>query len=88
MGSSALLRKRRRRARRRPSALTPHPRYSKAYSLGVPKWIDLNPGAPVLPSARCTLFWPAAAKREPESHRLMVPPCAAYMQVMAGRTSE
>ena len=61
----------------------PDIRYSNAYSLGDPKWIDLKPGAGVLPSARRTLFCPAAAKREPESQTLMVAPCAAYMQVLS-----
>jgi hypothetical protein len=55
----------------------PDIRYSKAYSLGEPKWMDLNPGAGVLPSARYTLFCPATAKHEPESQRLTVPPWAA-----------
>ncbi len=55
----------------------PDMRYSKAYSLGEPKWIDFRPGAGVRPSASMTLFWPATAKREPESHRLRVPPWAA-----------
>ena len=52
----------------------PDMRYSKAYSLGVPKWIDLRPCAGVSPSSTSTLFCPATAKREPESHRLSVPP--------------
>ena len=55
----------------------PDIRYSNAYSFGEPKWSDLKPCAGVRPSARNTLFWPATAKREPESHTLTVPPCAA-----------
>ncbi len=51
-------------------------RYSNSYSLGEPKWMVLSPGAGVVPSASVTLFWPAAAKREPEFQRLIVPPCA------------
>ena len=54
----------------------PDIRYSNAYSFGEPKWMDWKPGAGE-PSASCTLFCPAAAKREPESHTLNVPPCAA-----------